>query len=273
MPELPEIVVKARQMNKKLRGKRVASAESRQPKNLNISVSQFVKAIQGKAVSSVFARGKWLVVKLEPGYRLLINLGMNGDVLYFDDNREPPDRYQFRLVFDDGSGFTIAFQWIGLVHLVSEAEMSNHKMTASLGMSPFDQGFTPESFRQLLQGRKGRVKSFLLDQKNIAGIGNVYVQDILFKAKLHPNRTIPSLGGKEVESLYRSIRNVLETSINLGGLVYEKDFYGRLGRLTGAKFMVGYKTGKPCPKCGTIIQKIRTGTTSSYICPKCQAMP
>ncbi len=271
MPELPEIVVKARQMDAKLKGKQVYSVESRQPKNLNMAFEDFSRIIKGKTVAGVSACGKWLAVKLEPAYQLLINLGMNGDVIYFDERAKPQERYHFKLAFTDGTGFTILFQWIGIVHLVSETELSAHKMTANLGISPFDQNFTLEYFRNMLQGRRGRIKSFLLDQKNIAGIGNVYIQDILFAAKLHPERNISSLTEKEVKSLYDSIRNVLQKSIKLGGLTYEKDFYGKQGRLTGAEFLVGYKPGKPCPNCGTTIEKIRTGNTSSYICPKCQS--
>ena len=112
----------------------------------------------------------------------------------------------------------------------------------------------------------------MLNQKNIAGIGNVYIQDILFEAKLHPNRDISTLSTEETGVLYSSIRKVLDQSIHLGGLAYEKDFYGRSGGLTVDGFRVGYKTGKPCPECGTAIVKIRTGSTSSYICPKCQSL-
>jgi len=126
------------------------------------------------------------------------------------------------------------------------------------------------TLQKLLGRRKARIKSFLLDQKNVAGIGNVYIQDILFKSKLHPNRLVSLLSEKEVSDLYRAIKEVLNYSIQLGGLVYEKDFYGQNGKLTVEKFLVGYKTGKPCPTCKTPIEKIKTGSTSTYICPKCQ---
>jgi formamidopyrimidine-DNA glycosylase len=106
----------------------------------------------------------------------------------------------------------------------------------------------------------------------LAGIGNVYVQDILFQAKLHPNRRISTLSEKEINILYNAIRDVLNHSIQLGGLAYEKDFYGQKGKLTINEFLVGYKTGKPCPACKTPIEKIKTGSTSSYICPKCQPL-
>jgi formamidopyrimidine-DNA glycosylase len=272
MPELPEITVKARQMNKEILGKHIAGIEARQPKNLNMPIPDFIKIAKGKTVNSVSSKGKWLFIKLDNAYYVLINLGMNADLLYFNPNRKLPEKYQFKLTFTDKTGFTIHFQWFGYVHLVPEKDLNKHKLTAKLGISPINEKFTQEHFQKLLSNRKLRIKNFLLDQKNISGIGNVYVQDILFKAKLHPNRQASTLSDKEINNLYNAIENVLNHSISLGGLAYEKDFYGQKGRFTINKFLVGYKTGKPCPTCNTPIEKIRTGSTSSYICPKCQTL-
>jgi formamidopyrimidine-DNA glycosylase len=150
--------------------------------------------------------------------------------------------------------------------------LNKHKLTARLGISPIDEEFTLERFKNLLANKKGGIKSFLIDQKNVAGIGNVYIQDILFQARLHPNRKISTLSEKEVTNLYNAIEDVLNRAIQLGGLAYEKDFYGQKGKLTINEFLVGYKTGKPCPTCNTSIEKIKTGSTSSYICPKRQPL-
>jgi len=272
MPELPEITVIAKQMHKELEGKTIEDVEIKQPKNLNVPVSKFVKAIKGKTVEDVSSHGKWLFMKLNQARYLLINLGMGAELIYFKPEQKLPDQYQFKLVFADKTGFTAHFWWFGYIHLASETDMRSHKMTASLGKSPMDKAFTLDYFKKVLGNRKTNVKSFLLDQKNVAGIGNVYIQDLLFKAKLHPNRKILTLTETEKKKLYSAIRDVLNRSIRLDGLAYEKDFYGRKGRFTGAKFLVGYKTGKPCPTCGTIIEKIRTGSTASYICPKCQQL-
>ena len=270
MPELPEITAIAGQMNQEIRGKRVADIEVRQPKNLNISVSEFTKAVEGKLIDSVSSRGKWLFIKLNPSYLMLMNLGMGAELLYFSPSQKLPEKYHFKLTFTDKTGFTAHFWWFGYIHLVSESDVSNHKLTAQLGKSATDETFTLEYFRGLLANKKTGIKSFLLDQKNLAGIGNVYAQDILFKAKLHPNRKISTLSEEEIVDLYNAIQNVLHQSIELGGLAYERDFYGQRGKFTAEHFLVGYKQGKACPECGTAIEKIKTGTTSSYICPKCQ---
>jgi len=272
MPELPEITVIARQMDKETAGKRIANIEARQPKNLNMSVQKFVKTAKGKTVNNVSSKGKWIFIKLDPAYCMLINRGMNADVLHFTPNQELPEKYHFKLTFTDKTGFTIQFQWFGYIHLVSEKDLNKHRLTAQLGISPIDEEFTLERFKKLLANKKGGIKSFLIDQKNVAGIGNVYIQDILFQAKLHPNRKISTLSEKEINNLYNAIRDILNRSITLGGLAYEKDFYGQKGKLTINEFLIGYKTGKPCPTCKTPIEKIKTGSTSSYICPKCQTV-
>jgi formamidopyrimidine-DNA glycosylase len=139
MPELPEITVKARQMNKGLRGKRIANVEVKQPKNLNMPVSEFLKAVKGKTVNSVLSKGKWILMKLDPAYYVLINLGMNADLIYFVPNQKLPEKYQFKLTFTDNTGFTIQFQWFGYVHLVSEEDLGKHKLTAHLGISPINE--------------------------------------------------------------------------------------------------------------------------------------
>ena len=272
MPELPEITVIARQMNKEITGKRIVDIEAKQPKNLNLPVPEFVETLIGKTVKAVTSKGKWIFVKLEPAYYMLINFGMNADLLHFAQDKEPPEKYQFKLTFMDKTGFTIRFQWFGYIHLISEKDLARHKLTGRLGIPPTDEEFTLKQFKHLLCNKKARIKNWLVNQRNIAGIGNVYIQDILFAAKLHPNRKISTLTEKEMNDLYNAIRNMLNRSIQLGGLVYEKDFYGQKGKLTINEFLVGYKTGKPCPTCKTPIIKIKTGSTSSYICPKCQPL-
>lgn len=270
MPELPEITVIAGQMNREISGKLVKSVEAQQPKNLNMPVEQFAKNVIGKTVENVTSQGKWLLLNLNRGYSLFINLGMGAELLYFKPKQKLPENAQFKLIFSDKTGFTIHFWWFGYIHLVHKDDLVKHKLTARLGISPVDKSFTLDHFKKLLAKKKGTLKSFILDQKNLAGIGNVYAQDILFKAKLHPSRKIPSLAEKEKSALFKAIQEVLNSSIKLGGAYFELNFYGKRGGFTSDHFLIGYKTGKPCPECGTVIEKIRTGSTASYVCSNCQ---
>jgi len=272
MPELPEIVNLARQMTKELQGKRIAGIELTQPKCLNIPPERFRRRIVGKRIGETRARGKWLFTELNPSGHLLLNLGMGGDLRYHKRASTIPEKYQLRLTFADHTALTATFWWFGYVHLVPDEELLGDKMTWRLGISPIEEGFAVVNLRSMLSGRRGAIKSFLLDQKNIAGIGNVYIQDILFKAGLHPLRRIGTLTDSEIQALHGAMLDVLGKSIKLGGLRYERDLYGRRGRYGAEHFLVGYKEDKPCPACGTLIVKIRTGSTSSYICPKCQKL-
>ena len=272
MPELPEITVIARQMNRETAGKRIAQVEVKQPKILNVTSKKLVEAVKGKAIDGVSSRGKWIFVRLRSDDYLLLNLGMGAELVRFNTKRNLPQKYQFMMALTDGTGFTAHFWWFGFVHLVRSGDLSKHKLTSRLGVSPLDAAFTETRLKDMISSRKVGIKGFLMDQKNIAGIGNVYVQDILFRAKLHPNRRASSLTEDEVRGLHKAILKTLSRSIKLGGLAYERDFYGRNGGFTSKEFLVGYKDGKPCPTCGTTIKKIRTGSTATYICPKCQTL-
>lgn len=271
MPELPEIYNISQQMNDTLKGKVISNVEINQPKNLNLPPEKFRINIQDKSFHSSKYRGKWIFSKLQPDYHLLINLGMGGDLIYFDNEEKLPDEYQFRMDFTDGDGFTTKFFWFGYIHLVRSDELNEHKMTKDLGLSPTDPDFTLDYFLSILDERRRRgIKSFLMNQKIISGIGNVYVQDIFFIPKIHPLRKVSTLSDDERTALYNSIRSVLKESIDSGGLKYERDFYGNEGEYSLDNMLVAYKEGKPCPECNTIIEKIKTGSTSTYICPVCQ---
>ncbi|MGD8505987.1 MAG: DNA-formamidopyrimidine glycosylase family protein [Candidatus Bathyarchaeota archaeon] len=269
--EFPEITILGRQMGNEINGKRISDVEIANPKCLNMPFEQFSRAVVGKAIKSVGSRGKWLFIKLD-SHRLLFNPGMGADVIHFKPNDKLPEKYQIKFTLNDGTGFTIRVWWFCYLHLMPEKKLGEHKSTAKLGVTPFDKRFTLDHFKQLLGGKRGNIKSLLLDQKNIAGIGNVYVQDILFNAGVHPKRKIPSLTDVETAALYKSIKSVLNESFELGGLAYEKDFYGNKGSYGKQQFKIAYKPGEPCPTCQTIIEKIKTGSTSSYICSNCQPL-
>ncbi len=270
--ELPELTVLSAQMEKEIAGKRIREVEVVNPKCLNMPLEKFKKAIVGKTIESVENRGKWLFIRLNSKHFLLFNPGMGADVIHFKPSDTLPDKHQIKVTLQDGTGFTIRVWWFCYLHLVEQDKLGEHKLTGRLGVSPLDQEFTLGYFKQLLGKNRGNIKSFLLDQKRVAGIGNVYIQDPLFEARIHPKRTIQSLTEKEIEAFYKSIRLVLKKSIILGGLAYERDFYGNKGGYGKDQYRVAYKPGQPCPACQTTVQKIKTGSTSSFICPKCQKL-
>ena len=268
--ELPEITILSKQMDNQITGRTIHAVEIGNDKCLNVPLEEFKEKTEGAKITSVRPRGKWVIIGLDNGHTILFNTGMGADVLRYASGETLPEKYSINIVFDDGSGFTVRVWWFCYLHLKPDDRIHEHKQVGNLGVSPLESEFTMDYFRGMLEGRRGGVKSFLMNQRNIAGIGNVYIQDILFDAGIHPNRKINTLTPDQIEALYYSIKKNLEHSIKLGGLQYEKDFYGKHGSYSKDQFRVAYKEGQPCPECGTTIQKIKTGSTSGYICPHCQ---
>jgi formamidopyrimidine-DNA glycosylase len=266
MAELPEIYKISQQMKKELVGKTIAGIEVLQPKCLNIPVNTFITALNKANILNVTYRGKWIFVDTTQGW-LLLCLGMGGEILMV--NRSSlPEKHRVIFDFTDQSCLSVNFWWFGYVHYTVELE--NHRMTAGLGPNAID--LNPDGLHELFSKRKGVLKSFLLDQDRIAGIGNFYIHDILFQARLHPLRAIQTLSDDEIQALSKAIQDRLQLSISKGGFFYEMDLYGQKGGFGMEDLVIGYKENKPCPVCNTLIQKIKTGSTHSFICPQCQSL-
>lgn len=266
MPETPEITSRAAEMNKELTGKSIKNLEVLQPKCLNLPADDFSRSITGATIESVSHHGKWIMMKTTKGW-ILINLGMGGEILLVTRETLPA---KYRLIFDfnDRTCLAINFWWFGYVHFCPLDELAAHPMIAKLGPNILD---LPEiEFTDLFKSQKGKVKAFLLDQSKVAGIGNAYIHDILFLARLHPLRVITSLSDTEIHGLYQAIQDGLRPSLAKGGAFYEMNLYGQKGGFQMEDIIIGYREKSPCPHCGTPIQKIKTGSTSSFICPQCQ---
>ena len=270
MPELPEIFLFARDMRKELAGKTIIGIEVLQPKCLNVPVEEFQTALSGAEIRDVAPRGKWLRVETSRGW-LFLSLGMGGEIL-LTDREHLPEKYRliFDLEGDDDGGICLAvnFWWFGYAHYAPDP--AAHEMTARLGPNALD--LTLDQFRVLLEGRRGAIKPFLLNQRRVAGIGNVYVQDPLFKAGIHPLRRIDTLSDDEIATLWRALRETMLESIDHGGSAWEQNLYGEKGGWDERFLLVGYREGEPCPRCGTAVVKIKTGSTSGYVCPSCQPL-
>jgi len=268
MPELPEITCRAREMNEALGGRTIESIEVLQPKCLNLSVDDFVRRLAGAKIRGVTNHGKWLLVDTTQGH-LLLNFGMGGEVLLVPKD-DLPDKWRVRFELDRDESLAINFWWFGHTHYTAPGELEGHSMTTKLGPNALD--VTLPEFRKMLAGRRGRVKSFLLDQSRLAGIGNAYIHDILFRSKLHPLRVIPTLSEEDVARLHKAICTELQRSIDKGGAFYEVDLHGNGGGFSEEDLLIGYREGKPCPECGAKIEKIKSGNTASFVCPSCQAL-
>lgn len=253
-------------MKTELVGKTIKDIDVIQPKCLNITPEDFLNALTESRIEDVTYRGKWILVNTTKGW-LMLCLGMGGEILLV--NRETiPEKHRVIFTFSDQACLSINFWWFGYCHYADQLE--NHKMTARLGPNAID--LEPLSLRKMLRGRRGGLKTFLLDQNKIAGIGNFYIHDILFLSRLHPMRTISDLQDAEIDSLAMAIHSRMKLSIDKGGFYHELDLYGKHGGFSMEDLIIGYKENQPCPSCSTPIQKIKTGSTHSFICPNCQTI-
>jgi formamidopyrimidine-DNA glycosylase len=268
MPELPEILSRAREMDAALGGKTIIDIQVLQPKCLNIPAEEFIASLVGASIHSVTNRGKWIFVNTSQGW-LLLNLGMGGEILLIKSDALPEKR---RLVFEfsDDTCLVVNFWWFGYAHYLPPNGLSEHPMTKDLGVNAID--LDASTLWEKMKGRRGSVKSFLLDQTQVAGIGNAYIHDILFLAGLHPLRRLDTLTEEDAARLAHAIQDGLAPSIAKGGAFYELNLYGEQGGFVMEDILIGYREGQPCPRCGTLIEKIKTGGTSSFICPQCQPL-
>ena len=248
------------------RGKTIVDVKILQPKCLNVPARRFRTVLAGAGVREVRSRGKWIFVDTTQGW-VLLNMGMGGEILWVQ-REAMPEKWRVSFAFDDGTALALNFWWFGHVHYAGAGKLGKHAMTSQLG--PEATEITRDRLQQMVTGKRGAVKARLLDQSKMAGIGNAYVHDILFMARLHPLRRLETLRQEEVDALAQAIQVGLLPSIERGGAFYEVDLYGKRGGFTRDDMLIGYRGGKTCPACGTVIEKIKTSSTSSFICPMCQ---
>lgn len=266
MPELPEIASRAAEMRASLIGKQIAGVTVLQDKCLNLPVEKFSAAIKDVRIEDVTYRGKWIIASLSKGW-LCINLGMGGEIILCDRSHLPK-KHRVIIDFSDATCLSVNFWWFGYIHYSAIDPLQSHPMISKLGPNVLD--ISQADFEARLRSFRRQLKTVLLDQKVFAGIGNAYIHDILYLARLNPLRQCSSLSQAEIEALFAAVHQGLEPSLSKGGAFYESNLYGKPGGFTGDQIIIGYREGKPCPACGTTIEKIKTGSTSSFICPNCQ---
>ena len=269
MPEYPEIVCRSKEMQQALSGLRIEHITVLQDKCLNVPVETFIEEVIGQTFRQFSSHGKWIIAELDKD-TLLLNLGMGGEIFHLSKGAELPEKRRIIIKLDDDSTLVINFWWFGYFHLIYGKDISSHKMVGSLG--PDAMQITFEEFHTLLSKSKQRTKTLLLDQKKIAGIGNFYIHDILFKAGIHPLTPANQLSEADLHKLYDCMRADLKNSADKGGAFYEQNLWGEMGSFPKEEIVVGYKDGQPCPICRNEIKKIQTGSTTSYICEHCQPL-
>ncbi len=273
MPELPEVETIARRLREGTRdvpalpGAVIRRVRLRWPRHIaQPAPSTFRKKIRGRTILEVSRRGKYLVFPLDEG-TLLIHLRMSGDLL-MEPRSAPRDRYA-HTVFELNNGWDLRFtdaRKFGKVHLVGDPEA----VLGTLGPEPLAPSFTAKALAERLVGRKRAAKPLLLEQSFLAGIGNIYADEALHLAGIHPLRPVDSLSADEIKALWKGIRRALRDGLRNNGASI--DWVYRGGSFQN-HFRVYGRPGEPCPKCGAEVQRIVVGQRGTHFCPQCQPEP
>ena len=269
MPELPEVETVRNEILPYIIGRYVTGVTLfwegivKEP-----SAEEFYSRLIGQRITSLNRRGKYLIVSLSSDDFWIIHLKMTGSLIIGQDSSQPPKYTRAIIHLDkDTNIFFRDPRKFGILKLVKD----KNTIIGKLGPEPLETDFTPQVLAQLLAKRTAPIKALLLDQHLIAGIGNMYADEALFAAKIHPLRSGASLSREEIERLYNAIREVLWAGISKKGA--STDTYFRPDGTRGSahdEFNVAHGSGKTCPNCGTPIERIVVRNRGTYFCPKCQ---
>jgi formamidopyrimidine-DNA glycosylase len=274
IPELPEVETIRRQLAPLVEGRIVARLAISDPRwCLPLLSDAIVDAVQGRRVERLGRRGKYLVWELEDEAFLLMHLRMTGTLLYDPPPDTPYERVRFTL--DDGHELRFCDpRRFGTGELALGPAARDAFLDARLGVEPLDGELTGPALRRMARGRRAPVKAFLLDQRRIAGVGNIYADEALFRARIHPLRPAGGLTRAQCDALAEGVREALHAGIAAGGASID-DFRHADG-VKGAfqdEFLVHLRRGEPCPRCGTPVVKFVAAGRGTYACERCQPRP
>jgi len=281
MPELPEVETIRIGLQRKIKNKQIKDVVINVDKIVKKpSLGEFITKIKGKKIKEVDRRGKYIIIHLDSKDKLIVHLGMTGLLIYPYDNKitekeiNPKHNHLIFTFTDDTQLVFNDVRRFGKIFLVSNID--EVESITRLGVEPLEDYFTEEVFIQVLNKKKNsKIKSFLMKQEFIAGLGNIYANEVLYRANIHPLRLISSLNKKEVRNLYQQIKLVLSEAVKFRGSTVADEAYrdtnGEKGKFV-KKLQVYARKGEPCIKCGNIIEVIRIEGRSTFFCPQCQKL-
>jgi formamidopyrimidine-DNA glycosylase len=275
VPELPEVETIRLKLEPHLVGRRFDRVEIGDPRLVRPFEPGAVAAeLEGERVSALERRGKYLIVRFESGRALLIHLRMTGSLRHAAKGKLGDDPHRRAVVrLDDGSDLAYRdVRRFGTWHLLEPGELELY-LEERLGVEPLERTFTARRLAQQLEGRRAPIKAALLDQRTVAGLGNIYVDEALWRAQVHPLRPAGTLDEDELARLTRAIKDALKTAVRRQGASL-RDYStpdGEQGTMQD-RFRVYGREGHPCQRCGTPIDKIRTAGRGTWYCPNCQRL-
>jgi formamidopyrimidine-DNA glycosylase len=275
VPELPEVETIRRQLAPFLEGRRLERMEVLDPRWCEpADPAALEDAVAGRAIEAVGRRGKYLILSLEDDVHLVMHLRMTGNLL-IGDGGEPPRFLRVRFSLDSGDELLFAdARRFGTGDVLLGSDALAEYFASRLGVEPLSPDFTADALRAQARGRKQPVKAFLLTQERIAGVGNIYADEALFRARIHPLRPVGKLKRPQIEELRDAVVDTLEAGIDAKGATID-DFRhsdGAEGSFQD-RFLVHLREGEPCVRCGTTIRKLRAAGRGTYVCEHCQPRP
>lgn len=288
MPELPEVETVRRGLHTLLLGKVVQSQTHDTPKGFPNTTSDVRQFLIGATVTDVRRRAKVLMIDLSTGYSLVVHLKMTGQLVYVGDTRFgaghpndslvnalPDKSTRVTLTFSDNSSLYFNDQRkFGWMRLLPTLEIPNIPFMQKVGPEPLSDDFSVNDFAQRLARRpKTNIKAALLDQSVIAGVGNIYADESLWGAKVHPKRLVSSLTENEIQLLYTDLREVMNLAIQKGGSSNHTYINAEGKKGSYMDFARAFRReGLPCPRCGALIEKSRVAGRGTHTCPVCQVI-
>jgi formamidopyrimidine-DNA glycosylase len=283
VPELPEVETIRRQLAPALEGRRLTRVQVLDSRWCEPAPPEAVSdALDGRRIDALGRRGKYLIVSVEDDIHLVMHLRMTGNLLLVPATEDRDDRAHLRVRFELGRTrgrpsehlLFVDVRRFGTGDVLLGSDALAEYFASRLGVEPLSPDFTAEAMRALARGRKQPVKAFLLNQERIAGVGNIYADEALFRAKIHPLRPVGTLKRPQIEALRAGVVESLELGIDSKGASI--DDYRQVDGARGSfqdRFLVHTREGEPCPRCGTPIQKLRAAGRGTYVCPNCQRRP
>jgi formamidopyrimidine-DNA glycosylase len=270
MPELPEVETIKQGLLEKIKGKKIKDVEVKTPKLVNFLVKEFKKGTIGAKINNIRRRAKLLILNLSNKNSVIIHLKLTGQLI-FEGEIDKSTRAIF--YFTDGAHL-IFNDWrkFGYFKLMPTGKLERFFKDQKFGPEPLEKDFTLDKFKGILSKKpRSKIKPFLMNQGNVAGIGNVYSDESLFDAKILPIRLVKGLKPVEIKNLYQSIRKVLVWALKYKGVSTDTyvDIFGKKGELVPL-LKVYHRQGQKCLRCRGTIEKIKLGGRSAHFCPKCQ---
>ena len=273
MPELPEVETVRRRIAPLVEGTTIASAEIVDPRLTRpVSPSLVADALVGERIAAVERRGKYLLWRLESGRTLVVHLRMTGSLLHFPAGDLPADAHR-RATLALDTGAAVGYRDVrrfGTWELLDDGHLRPY-LASRLGPEPLAPSFTSARLARIVAGRRAPIKAVLLDQRRIAGIGNIYADEALWRARIHPRRPAGELDAPEIAHLHRAVRAALRRGVELNGSTL-RDYVTPDGEGGGMQheFHVYGRLGEPCDRCGRPIERIVVGGRGTWLCPRCQ---